>query len=372
MASFDLVVIGAGIVGLAHALAAVRRGMRVLVLERDSRAASASVRNFGFITVTGQEAGDTRRRALRSRDIWEEVAPEAGIDIVQRGALVVARREEALAVLREYAAGEAAAGCAMLSAEGARARIPALRADIAGALESEVELRVEPRDALPRLAAWLEARHGVVFAWDTAAVSLDGASVRHAKGSVSAGAIVVAPGTGVSPFAPDFAQRHRVRHCKLQMMRLAAPPGLALPAVVMTDLSLLRYGGFAAQPSAARLKARLESECAEELANGVHLIVAQAADGSLVVGDSHHYDDHAEPFASQAVDALIVAELHRLFDLPALAATQRWLGYYPVADVRPLIREPLGPRARLVTVTSGTGMSTAFAIAEETLDELPG
>src|SRR5258708_14817844 len=76
VASFDLIVVGAGIVGPAHALAASRRGLKVAVVERDTRAMSASVRNFGFVTVTGQADGDTRRRALRSREVWVEVAAE--------------------------------------------------------------------------------------------------------------------------------------------------------------------------------------------------------------------------------------------------------------------------------------------------------
>ncbi len=76
--TFDLAVVGAGICGLAHALAAARRGKRVAVIDRDTQANGASIRNFGFITVTGQQAGECWRRAMRSRDVWLEVAAAAG------------------------------------------------------------------------------------------------------------------------------------------------------------------------------------------------------------------------------------------------------------------------------------------------------
>ena len=90
---YDVVVVGAGIVGLAHAWMAAQRGLRVAVLEKHSRCTGASVRNVGFITVTGQRAGDTWRRAMRSRDLWAEVAPQAGIPICHQGLIVVGQRD---------------------------------------------------------------------------------------------------------------------------------------------------------------------------------------------------------------------------------------------------------------------------------------
>ena len=371
MAPLDLIVVGAGIVGLAHALAAARRGLAVAVVERDTRAMSASVRNFGFVTVSGQADGDTRRRALRSREVWAEVTDAAGIEVLQRGAVVVAQREEALAVLEEFAAGSMGEGCEVWNARDAASRIPGLRADCRGALASPHELRVEAREALPRIARWLEERHGVRFLWGTAALAIEATALRHDSGTLEARAIVIAPGTGLAAFAPALAAEVRLRQCKLQMMRVAGVQA-RLASVVMTDLSLARYEGFAAQPSAARLLARLERECAAQLAHGVHLIVAQSADGTLVVGDSHHYGDDADPFASAEVEALILDELRKLFDFPAATVVERWIGHYAVADVKPLVSRPLGPRVRAVTVTSGTGMSTAFAIGEETIGELFG
>src|SRR5688572_4486826 len=104
--SFDVAIVGAGIVGLAHALAAARLGTRVIVIDRDAHAVGASIRNFGFITVTGQQAGNCWQRAMRSRDIWAEIAPKAGIAIAHEGLCVVARRPEAKRVLEAFLATE--------------------------------------------------------------------------------------------------------------------------------------------------------------------------------------------------------------------------------------------------------------------------
>ena len=97
---FDLAVVGAGIVGLATALAAARRGLRVIVIDRDAQANGASVRNFGFITVTGQQRGTMWARARRSRDVWQEVADAAGIAIVHTGLWMAVRRPESVACSR--------------------------------------------------------------------------------------------------------------------------------------------------------------------------------------------------------------------------------------------------------------------------------
>src|SRR5471032_349544 len=108
---FDVAVVGAGIVGLAHALAAAKAGKRVVVIDRDPRANGASIRNFGFITVTGQQRGDSWSLARRTRDVWAAVAPEAGIVLEQKGLIVTLRRPEAVAVAEAFLDTEMGEGC---------------------------------------------------------------------------------------------------------------------------------------------------------------------------------------------------------------------------------------------------------------------
>ncbi len=161
-ATYDLVVVGAGIVGLAHALAARRRGLSVAIVDREAEAIGASVRNFGFVTVTGQQAGRCWSRAMRSRDVWEEVAPRAGIAIEHQGLLVAARRPEAMAVLEAFQATEMGADCALLTASELRRDHGAILSDapFEGALWSPHERRVESRHAIPQTCGVAGNRDG--------------------------------------------------------------------------------------------------------------------------------------------------------------------------------------------------------------------
>jgi glycine/D-amino acid oxidase-like deaminating enzyme len=89
---FDLIVVGAGVVGLATAHAARQRGLRVAVVERQAQCPGASVRNFGLLTATGQRRGDQWRRARRTIDVWQQIAPRAGIEVIHHGMYLLVQR----------------------------------------------------------------------------------------------------------------------------------------------------------------------------------------------------------------------------------------------------------------------------------------
>jgi FAD dependent oxidoreductase TIGR03364 len=366
--SFDVAIVGAGIVGLAHALAAARLGLRVVVIDREMQATGASIRNFGFITVTGQEQGDVWRRARRSRDVWLEVSGLAGIPIEQRGLALVAQRPEARAVCEAFLRTEMAVDCAWLDRAEASALLDGMRpARLEGVLWSSVDLRVESRTAIPALTAWLADRHKVAFRFGQSAQRVEPGRIDTFEGPIRAAAIVVCPGDDLTTLFPESFNDAGVTRCKLQMLRLESP-GYRLPGTIMSDLSLIRYLGYSFLPQAASLKGRLQSEQDEHLANGIHLIVAQSADGSLIVGDSHHYARSPDPFTHDHVDSLILEEFGAVFgSVPAVL--ERWVGTYASTDRHSLVAAP-APGLRLVTVTSGTGASTAFALAEEVVGEL--
>jgi len=367
---FDVAVVGAGIVGLAHAYMAAKRGKRVVVIERDRRANGASIRNFGFITVTGQERHTMWPLARRARDVWAEVAPQAGIAIEHEGLLMNARLAESVAVLEAFMATEMGEGCRLLTGNQARARYPKVCPEqILAALWSPHELRVESRTALPKLVMWLRDALGVTFHTTTAVTAVAPPRVETSTGMIHAETVIVCPGDDLVTLFPDRIGVYAPTRCRLSMLRLE-DPGLRLPGGVMSDLGLVRYHGYSHLPQAEALRRRLNDSHAAHLAHGVHLIVVQSADGSLVVGDSHHYDETPDPFAAVQTEALILDEFRAATGLRPPPVRERWTGTYASSAERPFFIDAPSDAVRLVMVTSGAGASTAFGIAEQTLASL--
>ncbi|WP_370679897.1 TIGR03364 family FAD-dependent oxidoreductase [Comamonas sp. GB3 AK4-5] len=365
MKHYDLIVVGAGIVGLAHAYTAASRGKSVLVLERDAACLGASIRNFGFVTITGQRAGDHWQRAMRSRQIWAEIAPQAGIDVMHQGLWLTARRPAAAAVAEAFMRTDMAEGCELLTPAQAGARHPALRTEgLQSVLYSPHELRVESRTAIPLLAQWLQQALGVDFRFGEAVQQVATPRVSTSRGLYHAERVVVCNNADLGGlFAGEWAP-HQVQLCQLQMLRVRPQAGFHLAGSVMGDLSMVRYEGYSALPEAAALRAELQRDEADSLAHGIHLIAVQSADGSLVVGDSHHYGSAPPPFASQAVDQLMLRHLREALRLEGEQVVEHWVGTYPVSPDAPCLVKAPDAATRVVAVTSGSGASTAFGLAE--------
>jgi len=365
----DVVVVGAGIIGLAHAVDAVRRGLSVTIVERDERANGASIRNFGHCYVSAQ-AGDARELALASRSRWLELAVEAGFRIVESGTVLVARLPEELEVIREFAAGHD--DVAVLEPDEVLVRAPVSPDGVVGGLWTAADCRVDPREAIPAIARWLEEEHGVTLLNRTTALGVETGSVATSRGEIGAGAIVVAAGDDLDRLFPDAADIAGMRRCSLQMLRVTSPGGRTIVPALTAGTALLRYARFADCPSLPALRARVAAERPELIEAGVNLIVTQRDDGDLVVGDTHAYDVTPEPFRSEALDRLLLDEAASLLGSGPLEVRERWLGVYAYApDLDVLVISP-SAGVRGVTVTTGIGMTIGLGLAERVLDELCG
>jgi FAD dependent oxidoreductase TIGR03364 len=366
----DVCVVGAGIVGLAHAFEARARGLSVTVLDRSARAVGASVRNFGHVIVSAMAEGAVLDCALDTRERWLALGRRAGLEVQQTGTLIAARAADELAVMEGIAADERR-GARMVSAREAGRLAPIPTGELLGGLHAGQDLRVDPRHAVAVLAALLDDDPEARVIWSAPVHEIDPGIVRSAAVDVRAPWVIVCPGPEYEGLEPELTpHRDGLTRCKLQMLRVAAPASARYRPALLTGLSLIRYPGYSQYPGAEALRARIETERPELLSAGVHLIVTQLPGGDLLLGDTHEYGDTVSPFRDERLDELVLAEARQLLGTGELAVRQRWHGVYPSAPGHPfLIAQPL-PGVAVVEIVSGVGMTTALGLAPHTLDAL--
>jgi FAD dependent oxidoreductase TIGR03364 len=363
--SSDVLVVGAGIVGLSHALAAVERGLTVTIIDRDARAVGASVRNFGHACVTAQ-TGELLELALVAREKWLRFGALAGFFHVDSGALAVARTAAESAVLEELSASRETGQVQLLTAQAVRERVgvasdPMIRG---GALLRD-DLRVDPREAVGALAAWLAEQPGVTFSWRTAFFGAADGVVDTSRGVFRADRTIVCVGHDLDLLYPDLADEYQVERCALQMARVAAPAGFVLRPAMLTGTSMLRYPAFAETDAAAGLRVEMAAEHPEFLDIVANVMFTQRPDGTLIVGDSHRYGVTQDPFLSEPTSDTLLTEIRRILGIE-LTVVERWQGVYASSPRQPLLIAEVAPGVTTAIITSGVGMTISLGLAEKT------
>jgi FAD dependent oxidoreductase TIGR03364 len=370
-----IVVVGGGVLGTMHAVAARRRGYEVVHLEREAGARGASVRNFGLVWVSGRKPGPELSLALRARELWEDLGAQVpGLGFRAAGSLTLAAEDAEFSLLKEAAALPDAErrGFELLDAAGVRSVNPALRGELVGGLRCRADAIVEPRQALPALRGYLAATDGGAggYAWlpGREVVEIAPNAVRDHTGTWHQCDLVVlctgAAFTGVAGRYLRYLARDGVRRVRLQMMQTAPLAGRLTTAVA--DGDSLRYYPAFDLPGRGQLPP--QPPVAER--TRAQLLLVQRADGGLTIGDTHSY---TEPFPfdvdEDAYDHLR-ARAEALLGAPIPRVQRRWAGVY--SEVDPAVSQALYHRSEvepgvvLVTGAGGRGMTCAPAIAEET------
>jgi glycine oxidase len=239
--SYDAVVIGAGVIGLACAWRAAQRGLSVLVVDRGEPGSGASGVAAGMLApVTEAEFGEEALLALNleSARAWPAFAAELGersglaTGYRQTGALVAAADRDDAEELRRLYRFERSLGldAEWLAGRDWRRLEPRLSPRVAGGIVAPQDHQVEPRSVVRALVAALEHEGGELLAGvEVALDSGDGRvrGVRIPDGEVVAAAhVVVAAGawSGALGGVPDDALPP-VRPVKGQILRLRGPAG---------------------------------------------------------------------------------------------------------------------------------------------------
>ena len=365
--SFDVIVVGAGIVGLALARSHAVRGRRVLVVDREDRAVGASIRNFGLVWPVGQTPGVRFERARQSARIWSELAGETGLELRPTGSLTLAHSELELRVLREFAT-DFGHGVELLNPVEACRRSPAVRPDrLVGAMFSPHEHTVNPRTAPAAIQCWLHERAGVEFRFGLVATRVEPGVVMFADGDrAEADQVFVCSGPDLRTLFPRELAAAGVTVCKLQMLRTGPQPeDWRLGPALCAGLTMAHYDSFASCPALGELKRHFATARAEEMRWGIHVLVSQNGDGGLTLGDTHEYGATHTPFQREDLDRLVLAYLEEFAQLPVRDIQERWTGYYSKIPGRSELFLSPAPGVTLVNALGGAGMTLSFGLAEE-------
>lgn len=371
---FDVAIIGGGIVGLAQAWMAARRGLRVILLERSPAARGASVRNFGMIWPIGQPAGELYSLALRSREFWLELRSQGVVDVEECGSVHLAHRPDELAVLEEFCHRRTHEARLLTRDEVVRETALANPEGLLRGMASPTELRVNPRTASARIAAWLAETLGMSCCFQTLITHIDDGEVRAADGRRwRADRIIVCGGSDLQTLYQDIFRGSELQLCKLQMLRSVAQPAPSERRPhVASGLTLRHYQAFATCPSLAGLRARIAAESPELDQFGIHVMASQSAGGEVILGDSHEYDVDITPFDKMQIDELILRELRKVIRLTDWTIQERWHGVYARHPTLPVFETEAADGTHIFTGTGGAGMTMALGLADRAWERWTG
>ena len=340
--SYDLALIGAGLVGTAVAWGAARRGANVLLVDAGEDDLHASAGNFGLVWVQGKGVGSPDYAALtrRSADLWPDfdadladatgVSPgycrTGGVEIALSEAELNDMRTEILRMHNQPPPG--ASGARILDRAELRALVPAVSEEALGASFCPHDGVVDPLRTHRALSAAL-ADHPNVEIVRARAQSAEpekggGFRVDAGKTVYRAGRVALTAGLG----APSLA------------------PALGLPAPV--------------RPVRGQI---LVTERLPKMLDVPSVSVRQTADGTVMLGDSKE-DVGFNRGVTRSVADKIVARAVRLFPALRHARIVRQWGALRVMspDGKPVYAESRHhPGAALLTCHSGVTLAAAHA-----------
>lgn len=379
---YDLIIVGAGVLGTFHAYHAAKAGQRVLLLEKDRYPIGATVRNFGQVVPSGL-AGRWFEYGRRSLEIYRQIQQETDLTVRANGTIYLASDADEWTLASELHDRYERIGYTseLLTKAQCLARYPTLQpAYVQGGLYFPQELSVEPEQMIHRLLAYCQQQYAVDYRPGSVVVGVAsgsaGATVTLSnRQQFQAGRVLICGGHEVRLLFPDVLTKAGLVVSKLQMLLVEAVPGLQLPGNILTGLTIRRYEAFQECPSYAKINADLPEHLAELKKWGIHILFKQATDGSIIVGDSHEYADatNAEDLGYHTQDFindLMLAEARRIVKFP-LTIKKTWVGFYSQTPAE-IFEHSVEDSIRIITGIGGKGMSSGAGFTEETVQQWLG
>jgi glycine/D-amino acid oxidase-like deaminating enzyme len=360
--TWDVVVVGAGIVGAACAERLACAGLRVAVIDAGTCAGGVTSAGMGhLVAVDGSPAQLTLTRYGRA--LWRERSDELPptVEWDPCGTLWVAEDQAQLALAHVMCARLSAASVAaeVLDATELRAAEPRLAPDLAGGLHVPDDAVVYP----PAAAQWLLERaqsRGAHLRANTHATRLTGGGVTLSGGErLSCGRVVNAAGLhALTLLAPgSLPEGVQLEPRKGHLLVTERAPGFLRHQLVELGYVAAAHSPDANESISFNLQPRLT--------------------GQLLIGSSRQHGERTKHVEPAIVHRILERALRFVPDLAAVTILRGWTGLRPATpDGLPWIGPVPGHEDVLLAAGhEGLGITTALAtaalIAAEVLGEEP-
>jgi FAD dependent oxidoreductase TIGR03364 len=380
--NYDLIVVGGGVLGTFHAFFASKKGLNVLLLERDTQSMGATVQNFGMIaTGTIAQAGQWDQFARRSNQIYQELDEDYELTLKRNGTLYLVETALEHQVIKEFAdlKNREENAPQYLDRQQIINEFSFINHEyVAGGLFLPGDMSIEPQSMIHLLHQQLVKNDLIQIEYNAPVISVleqkSGVVVTAAnQRTYSAAKVVVCNGAEFQMLFPGEFEESNLQVCVLHMMRTVPQSDIKIPHNILSGLSVSHYPGFSICPSFSDLQIRASETLYKKY--GIHLLFKHNQDGSITIGDSHQYYSVAEkPAISNEIDMtiihLILDYARKMLNLNNWQIQQYWLGRYMTNPDHPIFEREAGTNIHIRTGISGKGMSTAPGYAEASIEQL--
>lgn len=378
---YDLIVVGSGVLGAFHAYHAARLGKKVLLTEKDHYPTQATVRNFGQVVPSGM-GSEWFNYGVRGTTIYKEIQSEFDISIRNNGSVYIASDKDEQRLIHELKSMMDNRGyeCHLLTTDQCLQRWPVLSTDYCReALFFPQEVSAEPERMIFRLLEYASRKfENLTYKPSTTIIdcTVSGSTVEvvsHRKEKLTAEKVIVCNGGEFKLLFADLFRESGIVTSKLQMLRSAVMKEIPLEGNILTGLTIRRYESFQECPSFATTKT--PEHLAELKKWGIHILFKKAADGSIIIGDSHEYADvaHTDDLGftqNEYINRLMLEEASRIvtFDVNRIATS--WSGFYPQHNEKDIVEIDIENKIHIRTAIGGKGMTTSAGYAEESIRKI--
>ena len=351
-ATYDVVIVGAGVVGAACAAECARQGLRAAIVDRGEVGGGATAAGMGHIVVMDDSEAQFALTRF-SQQLWQELRSDLPADVEYEscGTIWVATDEEEMLEVRRKQDYYSQRGVpvSVLSSEELERVEPNLRKGMAGGLLVPEDIVLYPPCAAQFLLERAQTAGAEVYLGPVV-VRIGQGRVRLEDGTeFSAAKIVNATGAWAAELTPGLDIKKRKGH------------------LVITD----RYPGFVRHQL---VELGYLKSARSAAGDSVAFNVQPRKTGQLLIGSSRQYDaEHKE------VDNAILRRMMQRAQeyMPGLAQTSAirvWTGFRATtSDKLPLIGPwPSDPTVYLATGHEGLGIATSLATARLLIDQVVG